>query len=449
MTGRHLEKLKTVKLSMLYVIGRNRRLLFLAVVGASLLIAGGSIAAASVGGTSAHSSSHVGKRLATSVTSWAVPANEVDAPTVAIPGGASIGDGNFNAATCTTSTNCVAVGGDNNLDGVVATSSDGGSRWSQGTVSLGEPELNAVTCQSSRDCVAVGQGATVTSSDGGSTWTTHAIPTPNTTLLGVSCPSASTCVSVGVSPGNDGPYGGQLLFSSDSGVTWNVPTLPKDVGALGSVDCPSSSFCVAVGAQILVSNDGGQSWSQQFVDGGTGVLRSVSCSSASDCVAIGANPLGATAPASAAFEVVTTDGGTTWNSVATPAGSWTLNAISCSNGVDCTVGGLSFDSDPAPAWSSADGGMTWSSVNLPSGVSAISSITCQSASTCVLVVSESDGSPVVVGHFGGGGGADRGEWYLVGDRFDLGRGVGRIDTAQHQRRDDEFRCYDQHQLHLR
>jgi photosystem II stability/assembly factor-like uncharacterized protein len=201
----------------------------------------------------------------------------------------------------------------------------------------------------------------------------------------VSCPSASTCVSVGVSPGNDGPYGGQLLFSSDGGATWTVPTLPNDVGALGSVDCPSATFCVAVGAQIVVSNDGGQSWSQQFVNGGTGVLRSVSCSSASNCVAIGANPLGATVPASAAFEVVTTDGGTTWKSVATPSGSWSLSAISCSNGVDCTVGGLSFGSDPAPAWSSTDGGMTWSGENLTSGVSAISSLTCQSASSCVLV----------------------------------------------------------------
>ncbi|MGA2295206.1 MAG: hypothetical protein ABSG24_08300, partial [Acidimicrobiales bacterium] len=83
----------------------------------------------------------------------------------------------------------------------------------------------------------------------------------------MSCPNASACVSVGVSPGNDGPYGGQLLFSSDGGVTWTVPTLPNDVGALGSVDCPSSTFCVAVGAQILVSNDGGQTWSPQFVDG--------------------------------------------------------------------------------------------------------------------------------------------------------------------------------------
>jgi photosystem II stability/assembly factor-like uncharacterized protein len=385
MTGRQLEEVKTVTKSRLNAIGRNRKLAILTVVGVSLLVAGGSIAAASVGGRSSRPSSHQAKRLATSIAAWTVPVNETNAPMVPIPGGASTGDGNFNDVTCITSTNCVAVGGDKSLAGVVATSSDGGSSWNQSTVASGEPELNAVTCQSSSACVAVGQGAAVTSNDGGATWTTHAIPTPNTTLLGVSCPNASACVSVGVSPGNDGPYGGQLLFSSDGGVTWTVPTLPNDVGALGSVDCPSSTFCVAVGAQILVSNDGGQTWSPQFVDGGTGVLRSVSCSSASNCVAIGANPLGATVPTSAAFEVVTTDGGNTWNSVATPAGSWTLNAISCSNGVDCTTGGLSLDGSSAPAWSSTDGGMTWSSVNLPSSVSAVGSLSCQSASSCALV----------------------------------------------------------------
>jgi photosystem II stability/assembly factor-like uncharacterized protein len=204
-------------------------------------------------------------------------------------------------------------------------------------------------------------------------------------LLGVSCPSASTCVGVGVSPGNDGPYGGQLLISSDGGATWSVPTLPNDVGALGSVDCPSSTFCVAVGAQILVSDDGGHTWSAQFVNGGTGILRSVSCSSATDCVAIGANPLGATDAQTAAFGINTTDGGTTWGPITMPASSWSVDAISCSNGVDCTVGGLSVSGSTAPAWASTDGGITWSSVSSLSGVSAIGALSCQSASQCVIV----------------------------------------------------------------
>jgi photosystem II stability/assembly factor-like uncharacterized protein len=364
---------------------RSRRLFVLLMAGASLMIVGGSIAAATVGKTNTRVSSHADNPVSPIIGAWTVPANEVSAPNVPTPGGASTGDGNFNAVSCQSSTNCVAVGADNNQDGFIATSADGGSSWTPSSVASGVPELNAVTCASSTSCVAVGSGVAVTSSDGGATWTTHSIPTPNTTLLGVSCPSSTTCVSVGVSPGNDGPYDGQLLVSSDGGATWVVPTLPSDVGALGSVDCPSATFCVAVGAQILVSNDGGQTWSPQFVDGGTGILRSVSCSSSTDCVAIGANPLGATVAQTAAFGIVTTDGGTTWNPITMPAGSWSVDAISCSNGIDCTVGGLSMSDNTAPAWTSTDGGTTWSSVASLSGVSAIGALSCQSASQCTVV----------------------------------------------------------------
>jgi photosystem II stability/assembly factor-like uncharacterized protein len=204
-------------------------------------------------------------------------------------------------------------------------------------------------------------------------------------LLGVSCPTSTTCVSAGVSPGNDGPYDGQLLVSSDGGNTWSVPTLPTEVGALGSVDCPSANFCVAVGAQILVSDDGGQTWTAQFVDGGTGILRSVSCSSPTACVALGSNPDGVDDAQAAAFGIVTTDGGATWTSTTMPEGSWTVNGISCSNGADCTIGGLSTTGGTAPAWTSTDGGNTWTSVDLPSGVSAVASLSCQSDTECVLV----------------------------------------------------------------
>jgi photosystem II stability/assembly factor-like uncharacterized protein len=385
MTGLRTELTRTEKLKRILSHYRSRRLLVLLVAGASLIMVGESIAAATVGKTNARSSSHADNPVSPIVGAWTVPANEVNVPLVPTPGGASVGDGNFNAVSCQSSTDCVAVGADNNLAGVIATSIDGGLSWTPSSIASGEPELNAVTCASATNCVAVGNGVAATSSDGGATWTTYAIPTPNTTLLGVSCPSSTTCVSVGVSPGNDGPYDGQLLVSSDSGATWVVPTLPNDVGALGSVNCPSATFCVAVGAQILVSNNGGQTWTAQFVDGGTGILRSVSCSSSNDCVAIGANPLGATDAQTAAFGIVTTDGGTTWTPIDMPAGSWSVDAISCSNGIDCTVGGLSVNGGTAPAWASTDGGTTWSSVASLAGVSAIGALSCQSASQCSVV----------------------------------------------------------------
>jgi photosystem II stability/assembly factor-like uncharacterized protein len=228
-------------------------------------------------------------------------------------------------------------------------------------------------------------GNAATTSDGGATWRSVSIPTPKTTLLGVSCPTATFCVSVGVTPVEAGPYGGDILVSSDGGSDWSTPQLPPHVSALGSVDCPSANFCVAVGAEILISTDGGQSWTPEFVKGGTGVLRNVSCASATQCVAIGPNGQGAGDPSAAAFAVSTTDGGSTWDPVAMPSRSFTLNAIDCSANGSCVASGPGPNAT-APEALSTDGGSTWSTgTSLPSSVSAVASIACSSSTHCALV----------------------------------------------------------------
>ena len=213
---------------------------------ASLIIAGGIVVLATAavgasGGFTGPKTSTITLRAATTPSTathllgqWVTPHDQTGAPTVPTAGGAIQGLGSFNGVSCPTSSDCIAVGGDGDLNGVVATSQDQGGAWTQGVLDENTPELNAVDCASVSICVAVGQGATVRSSDGGTTWTTSTIPTSNTTLISVSCPSASTCVSVGVSPSQNGPFAGQLLLSSDGGVTWSVPSLPNDIGALGS-----------------------------------------------------------------------------------------------------------------------------------------------------------------------------------------------------------------------
>jgi photosystem II stability/assembly factor-like uncharacterized protein len=382
---------------------RGSRFRIISVVALSalcLIVAGGSIAAASRTSTKTDEKTSVGAHSTTSPSQWISPANQVDAPAVLISGGASMGAGGINAISCATAERCVEVGGDNNLSGIAATSSNDGAIWNVGTMSEGEPQLDGVNCPSSSDCVAVGDGVTATSNDGGNSWTSNAIPTANTTLLGVSCASTSTCVSVGVTPGNNGPYGGQVLLSSDGGTTWVAPTVPFIVGALGSVDCPSATFCVAVGAQILVSNDGGQTWSPRFVDDGTGVLRSVSCSSATVCVAIGANPAGLVKASDGAYEIMTDDGGATWTSVTMPAGSSLIDAISCSNLTDCVVGGSSIERGTAAVWASSDGGNTWTSMPIPAGASIVSALQCTSAAACIFVGQQ--GSAAVSGTLGSG-----------------------------------------------
>jgi photosystem II stability/assembly factor-like uncharacterized protein len=324
---------------------------------------------------------------------WSLPSNEVQAPLVPTPGGASMGDGNFNAISCDASEDCVAVGGNNGLAAVAAYSPNGGVSWVQGMVPTGLGEFNAVSCVGSSTCVAGGIGAAAISTNGGISWTPVAIPTANTTLLGVSCASSSLCASVGVSPGNVGPFVGQVLVTSDGGHSWFSPKLPVSVGALASVDCPTSSFCVAVGAQILVTTDGGSSWTARYVQGGTGILRSVSCVSSTTCVAIGDNPLGEEQSSAAAFEVATTDGGLTWTSVAMPAGSSSLSTISCSTAGSCTASGPALVGSYVPVLTTQDAGATWANATLPSDISAVNSLNCQSTLGCVFTGLEG-GSPV-------------------------------------------------------
>ena len=167
------------------------------------------------------------KRVATGgaiMAHWSEPTNEVNAPFIPIIGGASSISGGFNAVTCTSQLNCIAVGADNALGGVVSSTGDGGNDWSQSSTAVGQPVLNAVSCATSSLCIAVGQGASARSTDGGTTWTTFAVPTANTTLLGVQCPSSTACVSVGVRPGRNAPLTGQVLVSSNGGQTWTTPT---------------------------------------------------------------------------------------------------------------------------------------------------------------------------------------------------------------------------------
>lgn len=358
------------------------------------------VAAAAVGaiGTARHprSTSSLNSPTTSTVVRWRVPHGETGAPYVPVSGGATSGQGGFNAVSCPTLSNCVAVGADGSLQGVTSVSSDGGNTWTQGAMAAGEPALFAVDCPSSTHCVAVGQGAAIHSTDGGATWTSVSVNSANTTLLSVSCPSVTLCVSVGVSPGVGGPYAGQLLVSTNGGASWSSAVLPPSVGALGSVNCPSTTFCVAVGASIVVSTDGGVKWVVKGVEGGTGVLRSVSCVSETSCIAIGPNPAVAQNLESPAFVVTTSNGGETWTPVSMAASSATLDVISCALGSACEAAGSSFGSNGSLVFKSVDGGATWSPLSAPAAdLTGISAVNCVSASTCVFTGTRG-GAPVIV-----------------------------------------------------
>jgi photosystem II stability/assembly factor-like uncharacterized protein len=317
-------------------------------------------------------------------SSWVIPTDEVHAPNIPTPGGASLGIGGLNSVSCPSSTKCVAVGGDSNLQGVVEESSNGGSTWQPDNVASGLPQLDSVACPSSQLCVASGPGVLANTSDGGAVWSVQSAPTNNTTILSLSCPTTSNCVGVGVRASYAGPLSGQIVVSSDGGSTWSSVSVP-DLGAVGAVACPSTTLCVAVGAQILVSTDLGLTWTAKFVSGGTGVLRSVACASSSTCIALGANPVGLTQSDASAFAIESTDSGSSWSSLSLPAGSSQLFSISCVNGSTCVVSGPSLTSGRAPEWSTSNAGVSWSAQSPPAGVTAVSALTCTSAIACVLV----------------------------------------------------------------
>ena len=102
-----------------------------------------------------------------------------------MPGGSIPGQGSFNAVTCPSIGQCVAVGADSGGNAVVATSANAGQSWNNQSIpAIGSP-LEAVSCADETHCVAVGQGTIVYSSDGGSTWTQSAPPVANVTLLSI------------------------------------------------------------------------------------------------------------------------------------------------------------------------------------------------------------------------------------------------------------------------
>lgn len=313
---------------------------------------------------------------------------QTQAPALPTPGGAMPGHGSFNAVTCTSTSDCLAVGADSSGAAVVATTSNIGSSWSNQSVPSGIGPLDAVSCGDSQHCVAVGQGAIITSTDGGSSWTQSTVPTQNTTLLGVSCASATLCLASGVVPEVGEPLAGQLIISTDGGSTWTAATMPPATHGLSGIACPTATFCVAVGDSIDVSNDGGMTWTPRAVTGtvGPGSLRSVACASATQCVAVGANVDGMQDPTVPGLAIVTSDGGATWQAQSMPTSTSAIDQITCVGGSQCLAGGFSDASGGTAAFaSSGDGGRTWQSQPPPSGLSRIAGLTCPAVNNCIAV----------------------------------------------------------------
>ena len=170
--------------------------------------------------------------------------------------------------------------------------------------------LQAVSCTSSQNCVAVGGGSTVLVEHwNGSAWSIQHAPSPGaqSRLTGVSCASRSSCVVVGFfRPNID-----QAFAERWNGARWSLKRVPhlrgKPDDRLLGVSCTSPEACTAVGVASSLENHvdtfapvslivrwNGSRWaiqrapaSRNRLGGRPGVLEAVSCVSEKVCVAVG------------------------------------------------------------------------------------------------------------------------------------------------------------------
>ena len=220
----------------------------------------------------------------------------------------------YNGISCTTATNCTAVGSFHDA-GNRALAEDFSLRWQNvspqpffGAIAT---ELNSVSCVSPNSCLAVGTVDNSTGSgsvfetfsetwDGTSWGNSNLPPKPKISNLdSVSCRSASFCIAVGdiLNGGTPVP-----LAERWNGTGWSIQKTPNPSGAsrafLASVSCPATNACSAVGTYnrgssqlTLAEHWNGKTWKIQHTPNPAGksiiALNGVSCVSASACEAAG------------------------------------------------------------------------------------------------------------------------------------------------------------------
>ena len=199
------------------------------------------------------------------------------------------------------------------------------------------------------------------------------------------------CVAVGASlfiMNNSLPVG-RVLYSDDDGLSWEAASLPAGLGWLSAVTCTSANHCVAVGSRtsrkggvsppvIIVSNDGGRSWSPSILPRtAKGPVDDLSCGTASWCAAT-----------SGTQELVSQDGGVTWQLHGLPLSAGALSCVA--NGVCLAVFsshgtlGVIRTVDFAESWH-----VVWHAPPVPkhrtaAAIQSLGTIYCLSASHCLM-----------------------------------------------------------------
>ncbi len=377
-----------------------------------------------------------------------------------VPSDASAGSPNnlLDAVSCASASQCVAVGYyANTVDGSTYQQAlidvESAGTWSAvaaplpaGASTTPQNAFDAVSCSSVGNCVAVGTYQDAAGNqealldvDLGGAWSTTTAPPPgdadtshqDNTLDAVTCTSAVDCVAVGsyvnTNPSSTCPNKDclQPLIDVEAG-TWsavdaplppNATSSPQNGDSLTSVTCTSTSNCVAVGSyvdtsansQALLDVETSSTWTavpaplpgDASLTPNTDSFTSVTCVSLGNCVAVGQydntleNPEG----------LIDTETSGTWTSATAPVPSDAdaalpdvlLTSVSCSTLTTCVAVG-SYEVPPIrnlspDALLDAEVGGVWmaGTVELPGDASTaqpysdLSGVTCVSPWSCVAV----------------------------------------------------------------
>ena len=323
-------------------------------------------------------------------SSWTTQTSQIK------PGPAS----GLGGVACPSTLDCTAVGGTNESpsNGVVLSTTNGGTTWTSRTVSTGA--LTNVACLNSMDCYVAGWAtqaggaAVLVTQDGGRNWTSRVVPTTIADLTSIACTSDSGCYVVGEYTndeqiGSDASDSAAVLATSDGGASWVNQSVLPEVDGLTGVACPENSECLAVGGgSVTATVDGGRSWAAQTIPSGVSDVNAIACPSTSSCTAVGSGILNG----SSGGIIVTANGGRNSTSATTPLPVETfenvdLTAVACPSISHCTAVGYNSWAGTLTGIiiSTVDGGAVWKSETLPSGAGTLEGISCPSVLDCTVV----------------------------------------------------------------
>ncbi|MHB8288728.1 MAG: hypothetical protein ACYDEY_05745, partial [Acidimicrobiales bacterium] len=299
--------------------------------------------------------------------------------------------------------------------------------WSAGTWSIApiadaaaplDNFLKGISCTSPSNCVAVGWYSNASSVNqtlvedwNGVAWSIVSSPNTSTSqsneLDSVSCLTTASCVAVGRY--SNASTVNQTLIEDWNGVAWSIVSSPNTSTSLDneldSVSCSSTTSCVAVGrystgggaiqtlAEIYSATT--KAWSiapTPNATAGIDILWGVSCTSTFSCTAVGASMPPPPLMLRFFHTLVETYNGSKWSIVSSPNASIVgnyLNAVSCTSATSCTAVGGFMNTSPRVNQTLVEdyNGSKWSIVTSPntttSQANELYSVSCASTTSCV------------------------------------------------------------------